>query len=194
MFHLFARLHFKFIQFFFWIIHKSSFKSLSRSSFFVNPYRFDGANGIVIKDKTFFNKGVWLYCCGINGINASLSIGKGCVFGYNNHISCVRNVTINDFVLTANNVYISDNLHEYQNINTPIIDQPILFKRVVEIGRGAWIGENVSIIGASVGRNSVIGANSVVTRDIPDYCVAIGAPAVVIKEFDIKLNKWVRKK
>lgn len=58
------------------------------------------------------------------------------------------------------------------------------------IGNVAWIGENVCIIGASVGKNSVIGANSVVTRDIPDFCVAVGSPARVIKKFDFSDECW----
>jgi acetyltransferase-like isoleucine patch superfamily enzyme len=93
--------------------------------------------------------------------------------------------------LTANNVYISDNLHSYEDISVPVIKQPVRFKKAVLIGSGSWIGENVSIIGASVGRNCVIGANSVVTRDIPDYSVAVGAPAVVIRQFDQRAGAWV---
>ncbi len=93
---------------------------------------------------------MWLYCRGINNINANLTIGKSSVFGYNNHITCVRNVSIGNFVLTANNVYISDNIHGYEDITRPIIQQPVKFKKAVSIGDGAWIGENVSIIGARI--------------------------------------------
>ena len=186
-----ARIYPRIKQLFFWSFHQSSFESLSRSARFAYPFRLDGANGIAIQDRTLFQRNLWLYCCGVDGVKATLSIGEDCVFGYNNHITCVRKVTIGNFVLTANNVYISDNLHEYEDITKPIIQQPVRFKRAVEIGEGAWIGENVSIIGASVGRNSVIGANSVVTRDIPDYCVAVGAPAVVIRQFDLQLKMWV---
>ena len=179
-------------QFIFWIFYKKSFHFLSRSSLFNSPFRIDGSGGISVGDRTSFQRGVWLYCCGIDNIQANLSIGRSGVFGYNNHITCVRSVTIGDFVLTSNNVYISDNIHEYEDITKPIIDQAIKFKRAVEIGDGSWIGENVSIIGASVGRNSVIGANSVVTHDIPDYSVAVGAPAKVIKRFDFYLQEWIK--
>jgi acetyltransferase-like isoleucine patch superfamily enzyme len=193
MINILSRIYRKFYQIFFWYLYKSTFRSLSRSVRFVTPFRIDGSDGISVGDGAFFQRGIWLYCCGINGVKANLSVGKGCVFGYNNHITSVREVAIGDHVLTANNVYISDNLHGYEDITKPIIQQPVRFKRAVEIGAGAWIGENVSIIGASVGKNSVIGANSVVTRDIPDYCVAVGAPAVVIKQFHLQLQKWVNK-
>ena len=191
MLNLACRVYLKIQQLLFWHFHKSSFKLLGRGVSFIGPFRLDGAGGISILEDSFFQRGLWLYCQGIEGIEANLSIGEGCVFGYSNHITCVRKVTIGDFVLTANNVYISDNLHEYEDITKPIIKQATRFKRAVEIGSGAWIGENVSIIGSRVGKNSVIGANSVVTRDIPDYCVAVGSPAVVIRQFDLQLKKWV---
>lgn len=189
-----SRIYRKIFQIFFWSIYSHTFKFLAKSVLFSTPFRIDGNDGISINDRTFFQKGVWLYCHGINNTKANLSIGKDCVFGYNNHITCVRKLTIGDSVLTANNVYISDNLHEYEDITKPIIRQPIKFKRDVEIGEGSWIGENVCIIGANIGKNVVIGANSVVTRDIPDYCVAVGSPAIVIREFDPKLQLWINKK
>ncbi len=189
---IFQRILQKIKQFIFWIIYKNSFYFLSKSALFSSPFRIDGIGGISINDGTSFQRGLWLYCSGIDNIKANLSIGKNSVFGYNNHITCVRSVKIGDFVLTANNVYISDNIHEYKDITKPIIHQPIRFKKAVKIANGAWIGENVSIIGASVGRNSVVGANSVVTHDIPDYCVAVGIPAKIIKRFDLQQKKWVQ--
>lgn len=194
MMNLFYRAYQKCCRTFFWFTHKLFFKVLGQGAYLVRPFRVDGIDSISIGKGTFFQRGVWLYCSGVEGLDACLSIGKGCVFGYNNHITSVREVIIGDYVLTANNVYISDNIHGYEDITKPVMHQPVRFKRPVEIGTGAWIGENVSIIGASVGQNSVIGANSVVTRDIPDYCVAVGAPAVVIRRFDLQLQQWVDKR
>ena len=135
----------------------------------------------------------WLYCIPVDGMPAQLTIGSRCVFGYNNHIAAIRDVIIGDDVLTANNVYISDNLHSFEDIKTPIMQQPVRFKQSVHIGQGSWIGENVCVIGASIGRNCIIGANSVVTRDIPDFSVAVGVPARVIKQYDQVLCVWVNK-
>ena len=63
--------------------------------------------------------------------------------------------------------------------------------RSVSIGDGSWIGENVCILGANIGKHSVIGANSVVLQDIPDYCVAVGSPARVVRKYDFETKKWV---
>jgi len=63
----------------------------------------------------------------------------------------------------------------------------------VHIGEGTWLGTNVVIVGSiSVGKQCVIGANSVVTKDIPDYSVAVGIPAKVIKRYDFEQQQWVK--
>jgi len=171
--------------------YRSVFRSMGYGAFLIRPFRIDGAEGIELGVKTVLQRGSWLYCCGVDGEAASLRLGKGCVFGYNNHITAVRDVRIGDHVLTANNVYISDNLHAYEDISRPVMHQPVRFKHSVSIGDGCWIGENACIIGARIGKNCVIGANAVVTHDIPDYSVAVGIPAVVIRQFDPELQKWV---
>lgn len=61
------------------------------------------------------------------------------------------------------------------------------------IDDGTWLGTNVVIVGnVHVGKHCVIGANSVVTKDIPDYSVAAGIPAKVIKRYDFEKEEWVR--
>ena len=63
----------------------------------------------------------------------------------------------------------------------------------VIINDDTWIGRNVVIVGnVIIGKHCVIGANSVITKDIPDYSVAVGVPAKVIKSFDFDSNKWIR--
>ena len=168
-----------------------AFRVLGSGAFLFRPFRVDGAAGIELGERSVLQRGTWLYCCGVEGVSASLKIGKGSVFGYNNHIAAVREVVIGDYVLTANNVYISDNLHGYEDISKPVMHQPVRFKSAVSIGDGSWIGENACIIGARIGRNCVIGANAVVTSDVPDYCVAVGIPAVVTRKFDVNQKKWV---
>jgi acetyltransferase-like isoleucine patch superfamily enzyme len=169
------------------------FRMLGRETFLHRPFRLDGAEMIELGPRTVFQRGAWLYCSGVDGVPASIKIGEGCEFGYNNHISAVRDVQIGRKVLTANNVYISDNIHGYENISRPVMDQPVRFKRAVVIGEGSWIGENASIIGACIGKNCVVGANAVVTQDVPNYSVAVGVPAVVIKQYDPGLGEWVMK-
>lgn len=113
----------------------------------------------------------------------TVKIGKGSEIGERCRISITNSLEIGDKVLLSPNVYITDCDHEYRNIDIPVIDQGIVQKgQKVLIGDGSYIGINSVIVGnVKIGKHCVIGANSVVTKDVPDYCVVVGSPARVIK-------------
>jgi len=188
---LIGRIGVKLASLWFALKYRPIMGKLGAKAFLFRPYRIDGADSIELGAESSLQRGGWLYCVAQEGARARLAIGRGCILGYNNHITAIREVVLGDHVLTANNVYISDNVHGFEDISRPIMHQPVQFKGPVSVGDGSWLGENVCVIGASVGRNCVIGANAVVTRNIPDYCVAVGIPAVVIRRFDTRLQKWV---
>ena len=84
------------------------------------------------------------------------------------------------------------NEHNYEDIQEPIMNQGG-YKKPVIIGDGSWIGINTTILqGSTIGRNSVVGAGSVVKGKFPDYSVIAGNPARIIKRFDKDINKWIR--
>lgn len=108
-------------------------------------------------------------------------IGDRCLIGRGSGIVGHLSIDIGDDVWTGHHVYITDQNHGYHDIDTPISrqSQP---ERAVTVGSGSWIGHGSIILpGATIGRHVVIGANSVVTGDIPDRSVAVGSPARVIK-------------
>lgn len=112
------------------------------------------------------------------------------------HIGAVNKVVIGNNVLIASKVYISDHNHgNYKGFEQcspdtdpakrPIISSPILIEDNV------WLGEQVSVLpGVTIGKGSIIGANSVVSKSIPANCIAVGIPAKVIKKFNYTTNKW----
>lgn len=114
----------------------------------------------------------------------TVRIGNGSEIGERCGISIANSLEIGEKVLLSPNVYITDCDHEYRNISVPVIDQGIAQKgQTVSIGYGSYIGINAVIVGnVKIGKHCVIGANSVVTKDVPDYCVAVGSPARVIKK------------
>lgn len=166
------------------------YKRLGPRAYVVKPLRLNGTQYMSIGRDVRVQTLSWLIAIKLDEHEPELVIGDGCALGDFNHIAAVRRVVFGKNVLTANGVYVSDNLHGFEDIHTPIMDQPVRFKAEVHIGDGTWIGENVCIIGAKIGKNCVVGANSVVTRDIPDYCVAVGSPAKVIKRFNPASNQW----
>jgi acetyltransferase-like isoleucine patch superfamily enzyme len=174
----------------FFVRNKYRYRKLCLSAFIQKPLRIDGRKYISIYKNVIIQQYSWLFALAIDEHEPELIIHEGCQLGNYNHIAAVRRVIIGKNVLTADNVYISDNLHSYEDIDIPIMHQPVKFKSEVYIGDGSWLGVNVCVIGARIGKNCVIGANAVVTTDIPDYCVAVGAPAKVLKRFNQQTKTW----
>lgn len=108
------------------------------------------------------------------------------------HLTCANRIVIGSNTAIAANVTITDIHHPYEDIHVPIEKQDIEVKEVV-IGEDCKIYNNSVILpGVHIGRHVTIGANSVVTKDMPDYTVAVGAPARIIREFDFKSGVWER--
>lgn len=148
---------------------------------------------ISIGDNTMIRDGSWLLAImNSDTTSAKIKIGKNVYFGRYLHLTAINNVTIKDNVLIADRVYISDNNHGFDNVNIPIKDQEVIFKGEVIINEGAWIGENACIIGASIGRNSIVGANSVVLKDVPDHAIVGGNPAKIIKRYSFEKGLWLK--
>ena len=147
-----------------------------------------GGDCVRIGDGTFFSPYLTLLALTYyegDKFSPSIDIGKRCNLGAWNHITCINKIVIGDNCLTGKWVTISDNNHG-QTILDDLKIAP-LYRRLhskgpVVIGNNVWIGEKVTILsGVTIGDGVVIAANSVVTKDIPNYCVAAGNPAVIIK-------------
>lgn len=152
----------------------------------MRPVRIGGEERIALGSRVFIGPGSWLQTLP-DGSNRSvaISIGSGTSIAGACVISAVRCVQLEEDVLLARNVYISDHIHRYTQIGTPILAQGVDKIIPVLIKRGAWLGQNVVICpGVTIGEGAVIAANSVVLSDIPDHCVAAGAPARVVKEME----------
>jgi carbonic anhydrase/acetyltransferase-like protein (isoleucine patch superfamily) len=127
--------------------------------------------------------------CGISpdqdpGCETALRIGDGCLIGRGSGIVAHESIEIGNDVFTGHNIYITDANHGYEDPDTPIGRQ-FGFAKPVVIGSGSWIGHGTVVLpGANIGRQVVVGAGSVVAGDLPDYCVAVGTPACVVRQYD----------
>ena len=114
-----------------------------------------------------------------------IRIGKNCNFGDFIHITAINKIQIGDNLLTGRWVTITDNSHgdtQLESLKTAPIKREWVSKGPVIIGNNVWIGDKATILpGVTIGDGAIIGANSVVTSDIPSYCVAGGNPAKIIK-------------
>ena len=171
--------------------NKTRFKSLGKGTVILSPLQINGKNNISLGERVVIGYKSWLAAVAHTGEKECLlQFGNGCAIGNFNHIYATKKIVLGNDVQTADKVYISDNIHDYEDINVPVMRQKIRQLREVYIGDGSWLGENVCVIGAVIGRNCVIGANAVVTKDIPDYSVAVGIPAKIIKRYCFDTQTW----
>lgn len=115
-----------------------------------------------------------------------LEIGDDTVIHLNFHCGAAESVKIGRDVMIAGRVYISDHDHVFDDPDRPARWTDGLVTKPVVIGDGAWLGEGCVILkGVTVGRRAVIGANAVVTRDVPPFAIVGGIPARVIRTIDL---------
>ena len=130
-----------------------------------------------IGEGTLLEPGCWITL----GPEAEIEIGAGCFLNRNTMIAAQHRVAIGDHTMLANGCFVGDAAHRYDDPDLPITWQGFTSKGPVEIGSNCWLAANVVVAsGVTIGEHCVVGANSVVTRDLPDHTVAAGAPAAPI--------------
>lgn len=158
----------------------------------LRPIRIDGSDCITIGSRVFINNFAWIEMIRTFSERPRLDIQDGVYIGNSAHIIATQSIEIGRDVLIADRVYIADYIHGYEDVHRPVKMQALIPRQPVSIGDGSWIGENVVILGARIGRNCVIGANAVVSSDIPDFCVAVGAPARVVRHWCQFQMQWLK--
>ena len=130
---------------------------------------------------TLFEPHVWLTA----PEDARIRIGEGCFLNVGVMVASVRLVEIGDHCMFANGCFVTDGAHRFDDPERPVPWQGFTTKGPTRVGDNVWCGAHVVITsGVTVGERCVIGANSVVTRDLPPRSIAAGAPAKVLSEVD----------
>lgn len=158
------------------------------------PYRLPHGPGrhvsrqIILGEAAYVGRHAWI---NINSPHARLRIGDGSVIGNDLTVTCGELVEVGRGVLMSARVSLLDQLHDYEEWLGPALrgetDSPrfswaMTPARPVRVGDGSWLGIGVAVLpGVTIGRGCVVGANAVVTRDVPDYSIAVGVPARVLR-------------
>ena len=148
-----------------------------------------GPEHIAIGRRTRFGDDIYLTAWARYGnqvLSPQIVIGDNCNFGAYNHITAINRVYIGDDCLTGKFVTISDNNHgttDIEDLKTEPIKRQLISKGPVVIGKKVWIGDKATILGGvTIGDGAVVAANTVVVKDVPEYCVVAGNPARIIKD------------
>ncbi|MGQ7945280.1 acyltransferase [Flavobacterium sp. WC2509] len=174
------------------VINKRNYKKLGGNSFIKNPLivtpKFISVSDNVFVQANARIEGITSY----EGISfyPHIEIGENCTIQQNLHLTCAQSVFVGKNTAIAANVTITDINHPYENIDLSIEKQP-LEVTPVSIGEDCKIYNNAVILpGTKIGKHCVIGANSVVLGNFPDYSIVVGAPAKIIRRYCFATNQW----
>ncbi|MFZ6864743.1 acyltransferase [Undibacterium sp. Ji67W] len=176
------------------LIYRPFLKKIGWKSIIWTPKLFKGKRFIEIGRKVSIRYGARIEAIkSCNDFDPILRIGNNVNIEQNVHIICGSRVTIGNDVSITGNVAIVDVNHPFENVYDPIkIGARFQAKgNFVEIGDGVFIGfGSVVLPNVKIGKGSVIGANSVVNRDVPEFSVAAGNPIKILRKFNFLSGKW----
>lgn len=170
------------------IVYKLRFKSIGMPSYIGKPIFIENAKNIKLGNKCRIYPGMRAEI--VNDFS-SLTIGNDVSIGQNFHVVSLNDeLIIGDHVTISGNVLITNCDHSYKIIGEHILKQPMIEKKT-QIGNGCFIGYGSVIqAGTILGKQCIVGANSVVRGSFPNYSVIVGAPAKVVKRYDMVNEKW----
>jgi carbonic anhydrase/acetyltransferase-like protein (isoleucine patch superfamily) len=155
------------------------------------------SNRIQIDDSVVIAAGAWLNVPEpAIGAPPTIVLQSGCKIGRRCMISAKNSIWLENDVLLGPSVIITDHSHEFSNVTLPIHTQGLTPGGAVRIERNCWLGHGAAVICTSgelvIGRNSVIGANAVVTQSVPPFSVVAGNPAKVIRRYRPETGRWAK--
>lgn len=181
------------------LIPKNEYRPRAWVKWFLNPFKHKHGQGSVIRSRTRtdlfpynnFSLGKFSIIEDFTTINNAVGdviIGDKTIIGIGSVI--IGPVAIGNNVLIAQNIVMSGLNHGYEDVGIPPAEQEVTCKPII-ISDNVWIGANsVITAGVSLGKHCVIGAGSIVTKSIPEYCVAVGNPAKIIKKYNSYTKCW----
>lgn len=136
-----------------------------------------GEEGVVLEDDVMISRN-----CVIQGKTGSVVLGKKTNVGCNVIISSTVGISIGNSVLIAGNCYIGGGRYICDRLDIPMMNQGIYSKGSVVIEDDVWLGAGAIVLdGVRIGKGTIVGAGAVVTKDLPNYAVAVGVPARITK-------------
>lgn len=170
------------------ILYKLKFKKFGNLSYIGKPISLLGVKNVSVGDKVRIYPGVRIET---HGDNATIEIKKNVSIGQNFHItSGGPDLIIGENTTISGNVFITNIDHQYQNIDVHILNQEHDIKET-KIGSNCFIGYGAAIqAGTILGKQCIVGTNSVVRGVFPDYSVIVGAPARVVKRYNLESEVW----
>ena len=165
--------------------------SFNKKNYFDNSIHYIGLKHIQFGHHNVVSDATWFNVNQRRDNEIGIEIGNSCYIGKRNFFSSGDKIIIGDFFMSGINCNFLGSGHVFETPFTPYIYAGTTNSNTIRIGDNVWLGANVTIIGdVTIGHGSIIGANSLVTKNIPPFSIVVGSPSRVIKRFDCINNEW----
>lgn len=167
-------------------------RSVDKSSYVDPSVQVLGWKSVLIGKSTSIGEASWLNVNHRSGDSKQIVIGDNCWIGRNNFFSPGALIELGDYCMTGANCSFLSADHVFRDPLVPYLMTGVTSNKKIRIGSNVWLGSSVTVVGeVSIGRGSVVGANSLVNKDIPPFSIAIGSPCRVHKRYDFIEKAWV---
>lgn len=169
-------------------------KDIGKNTYIDKSVHVTGWKNISIGSNTGISENTWINVNERIGDKKHIIIGNNCYIGRRNFFSSGLLIKISDYFMSGIECKFMGSDHLFENPFFPYISTGTTTEKKIIIETNVWLGAGVTIIGyLTIGRGSIIGAGSLVNKDIPPFSIAVGNPCKVIKRYDFSVDKWVKK-
>jgi len=167
-------------------------KNISRKSFIANNVQFLGIDNIEVGANSTIGESTTFTVNKRDDKKVRLKIGENTYIGRNNFFTVGKYLEVGPYCIFGNNCSFICSDHVFDSPLIPYALSGFTSGKTLKVGANCWIGMNVTVVGnVTIGHGSIIGANSVILKDIPPFSLIIGNPSKIIKRFDFQLKKWI---
>jgi acetyltransferase-like isoleucine patch superfamily enzyme len=164
---------------------------ISKKSFIARNVQFLGVNNIEIGTNCTIGENSTFTVNDRDDKKVRLKIGKNTYIGRNNFFSVGRYVKVGTYCIFGNNCSLICSDHIFDSPLTPYASSGNSYDKRIYVGVNCWFGHGVTVIGdVKIGHGCIIGANTLITKNIPPFSMVVGNPARIIKTFNFGTNKW----
>lgn len=159
-----------------------------------NSAKIIGWRNVHLSSNCVISSGSWI---NVNNRGVSegicVDIGKNTFLGRNNFLTVGRRISIGPYCLTASNCSFIGSSHVVSNPLLPYISTGVTQTSDIVVGTNCFFGYGASVLGSvKIGHGCIVGAHTVITKNVPPFSIVVGNPGVVIKRYDFEKSKWVR--
>lgn len=174
-----------------YLLKKQKYKNIGKKTYIDKSVHIIGLKNIRIGSNNIISDDTWLNVNDRTDGKIGIEIGNNCYIGKRNFFSSSAKITLKDYFMSGINCSLLGSDHLIDEPLKPYIHTGTTNDTSIYIGTNVWFGANVTVIGdVKIGHGSIIGANSLVLKDIPPFSIAVGNPAKVIKRYDFDNKKW----